>query len=121
MKLKLVIFVLDGVLVDTKDIHYKTLNNSIKDIAGEQYCIDAEEHLNVYDGLKTFQKLDILTKNKNLNPSLHKEIWIKKQEATIQYIDKYMEFEFPTLDHTSDNITFHNAMQRNLKYSYDKK
>lgn len=91
MKLKLVIFDLDGVLVDTKDIHFNTLNNAIKDVAGEQYCVNTEEHINIYDGLKTFQKLDILTKNKKLDLSLHKKIWNKKQEATLQHFKQIVE------------------------------
>lgn len=82
MENKLVIFDLDGVLVDAKDIHYNALNEAIKAIAGDQFKISYDEHLLVYDGLKTYQKLELLTKTKNLDKSLHNSIWNKKQEQT---------------------------------------
>ena len=60
--IKLIIFDLDGVLVEAKSIHYETLNAAL----GPDYSIDWTEHLTKYDGLKTTQKLDILTKEKGL-------------------------------------------------------
>ena len=54
MKTKLVIFDLDGVLVEAKNIHYDALNQAL----GDDYAISWKEHLSTYDGLKTFQKLD---------------------------------------------------------------
>ena len=53
-KIKLVIFDLDGVLVEAKNIHYEALNESL----GDKYTISWNEHLSTYDGLKTTQKLD---------------------------------------------------------------
>jgi HAD superfamily hydrolase (TIGR01509 family) len=88
MKIKLVIFDLDGVLVDAKQIHYQALNTAIKNIAGPQYTISLEEHLHIYDGLKTYQKLDLLTQNKNLDKELHKKIWDNKQEITLHCFRK---------------------------------
>ena len=58
---KLIVFDLDGVLVEAKQIHYDTLNQALKEV-GEQYVISEAEHLSTYDGLKTTQKLEILTK-----------------------------------------------------------
>ena len=83
MDIKLVIFDLDGVLVDTKDVHFNTLNDAIEYVAGKQYCITVEEHLHTYDGLKTNQKLELLTKYKLLDSKYHKDIWQRKQEATL--------------------------------------
>lgn len=83
MKYKLIIFDLDGVLVDAKDIHYEALNAAIENIAGSQYTISPEEHLHTYDGLKTYQKLELLTKNKQLDKSLHTKIWNEKQKTTL--------------------------------------
>ena len=62
---KLIIFDLDGVLVEAKEIHYNTLNQALKEI-GNEYVITEAEHLSTYDGLKTNQKLDMLTKAKGL-------------------------------------------------------
>ena len=80
MSIKLIIFDLDGVLVDAKNIHYNTLNEAL----GNEYKISWEEHLNKYDGLKTNEKLNLLTINKGLSPSSYNDIWLKKQELTIK-------------------------------------
>lgn len=85
--IKLIIFDLDGVLVKTKDIHYNALNQSLREL-GEKYVITETEHISIYDGLKTNQKLELLTKNKGLPPSTYESIWNKKQELTIEYISK---------------------------------
>ena len=78
--IKLIIFDLDGVLVEAKEIHFEALNQAL----GREYFIDWNEHLSIYDGLKTMQKLQILTKNKNLPPSEYNIIWEKKQQITLQ-------------------------------------
>jgi beta-phosphoglucomutase-like phosphatase (HAD superfamily) len=75
---KLIIFDLDGVLVEAKQIHFDTLNQALKEW-GDEYVITKAEHLSIYDGLKTTQKLELLTKNKGLNPTLYDDIWFKKQ------------------------------------------
>jgi beta-phosphoglucomutase-like phosphatase (HAD superfamily) len=67
-KLKLIIFDLDGVLVEAKSIHYNALNKAL----GEEYALEWDEHLSTYDGLKTNQKLDMLTKLKGLPVESHR-------------------------------------------------
>jgi len=83
-KIKLIIFDLDGVLVEAKDIHYKALNKAL----GKEYAISWNEHLSIYDGLKTNQKLDMLSNNKGLPTSDHKKIWNNKQKYTLQYLSE---------------------------------
>ena len=83
-KIKLIIFDLDGVLVEAKDIHYKALNKAL----GKEYAISWNEHLSIYDGLKTNQKLDMLSNNKNLPTSNHEQIWNDKQKYTLQYLSE---------------------------------
>jgi HAD superfamily hydrolase (TIGR01509 family) len=78
--IKLIIFDLDGVLVEAKQIHYEALNKAL----GEKYSISWDEHLSTYDGLKTNQKLDMLTKNKDLPINFHKQIWDDKQKYTLE-------------------------------------
>lgn len=85
--IKLIIFDLDGVLVDAKKIHYNTLNQALSEI-DNKYIISEAEHLSLYDGLKTNQKLDFLTKNKNLDKKYHEQIWNAKQKLTIEAISK---------------------------------
>ena len=76
--IKLIIFDLDGVLVEAKKIHYDCLNDAL----GEDFKISWDEHLSIYDGLKTNEKLEILTKNKGLPIDRHYEIWSKKHART---------------------------------------
>ena len=80
--IKLVLFDLDGVLIDAKKIHYEALNEAL----GEQYAISEKEHTNTYDGRKTFEKLKLLTEQKGLPTTLHNEIYDKKQSITMEKI-----------------------------------
>ena len=82
--IKLIIFDLDGVLVEAKNIHFDALNYAL----GKNYKISWAEHLAIYDGLKTNQKLDMLTEKKGLPTKLHSEIWKKKQESTLKILKK---------------------------------
>ena len=77
-KIKLIIFDLDGVLVEAKNIHYEALNEAL----GKDYAISWNEHLSTYDGLKTFQKLEMLSKEKDLPVDSHQAVWELKQKLT---------------------------------------
>jgi|LakMenEpi03Aug12_release.lakeMendotaPanAssembly.Ray.scaffolds.fasta_scaffold30278_6 HAD superfamily hydrolase (TIGR01509 family) len=55
---KLVIFDLDGVLIDSKDIHFRALNKALHEYGFKP--ISLEDHVNIFDGLSTKQKLDII-------------------------------------------------------------
>jgi len=81
--IKLIIFDLDGVLVEAKNIHFDALNEALS-IINNSYKIDWDEHLNKYDGLKTFQKLDLLSKEKGLPQKYHNQIWENKQKITLE-------------------------------------
>jgi len=85
---KLIIFDLDGVLVETKQIHFETLNKAIEKIVGSHFVISEREHLMIYDGLKTNQKLEILTERKGLQEKYYKPIWDTKQNFTLESINK---------------------------------
>ena len=85
--IKLVIFDLDGVLVEARPIHYEALNKALA-IIDEKYVINREEHLSTYDGNTSVEKLKLLTKNKGLPYKLHKEIWETKQEFSSSMIDE---------------------------------
>ena len=68
---KLIIFDLDGVLVEAKNIHYDALNKAL----GVNYHISWNDHLSIYDGLKT-------------NENKHENIWTKKQQYTLAALKK---------------------------------
>lgn len=80
---KLILFDLDGVITDTKEIHYRTLNNAISEI-DPKYIITEHEHVTRYDGLKTITKLNMLTEDKGLPTISHKQIYDKKQKLTLE-------------------------------------
>ena len=86
--IKCIIFDLDGVLIDSKELHYESLNLALLEI-DNQYIISEEEHIKKYDGLPTNKKLQILTKEKNLPVNLYEQIWNRKQEITSSLIKKY--------------------------------
>ncbi len=90
--IKLIIFDLDGVLVDARELHYEALNRALKSI-GEEYVIKREEHLSTYDGLPTDKKLNMLSKQKGLSKELHNEVWTLKQEMTRKIIDEEMTYD----------------------------
>lgn len=87
MKNKLVIFDLDGVLIESRDLHFEALNQALANI-DPRFVIDKQEHLSVFDGLNTTKKLKILTEQKQLDPKYYEQIWKDKQTATLQLIDK---------------------------------
>jgi len=77
----LVIFDLDGVLIDSRDLHYTALNRALENI-DKKYSINREEHLSLYDGLPTSKKLSMLTEQKGLPAGLHQQVWVDKQKET---------------------------------------
>ena len=85
--IKLIIFDLDGVLVDIKKIHFESLNQALREV-GEEFVILESEHISLYDGLKTSQKLSMLTQYKGLPESFHHSIWENKQRYTIEHLQK---------------------------------
>ena len=85
MQDKLVIFDLDGVLIESRELHYDALNEALRKV-GEQYVITREEHLSVYDGLNTTKKLEMLSEQKSLDRKYFNQIWQDKQKATFDLI-----------------------------------
>lgn len=83
---KLIIFDLDGVLIDSRELHYQALNDALREI-DDKYVINREEHLSTYDGLPTKAKMKMLSERKDLPYSMHDRVWRKKQDATLFRID----------------------------------
>jgi HAD superfamily hydrolase (TIGR01509 family) len=86
MSNKLVIFDLDGVLIDSKDLHYQALNNALEKV-DPKYKISYQEHLSKYDGLNTKKKLSMLTQEKGLPQDSHNKVWKDKQEETFLMLE----------------------------------
>jgi len=98
---KLILFDLDGVITDTKHIHYEALNDAISSV-DPKFIITPQEHVSRYDGLKTRTKLQMLTEEKELPELHHQQIYDQKQELTIYHfsqiqVDERMVKIFKTL------------------------
>lgn len=72
---------MDGVLIDARDWHYEALNIALSAFGLE---IPSAEHLSLFDGLSTRQKLQYLTNNRGLPSELHKIISDTKQNRTLR-------------------------------------
>ncbi|MBK1973980.1 HAD family phosphatase [Campylobacter sp. TTU-622] len=83
IKIKAIIFDMDGVLIEAKDWHYKALNKALKLFGME---ISRYEHLTTFDGLPTKDKLKILSLDKGLPLSLHNFINELKQQYTMEIV-----------------------------------
>ena len=82
---KLVIFDLDGVLIESRELHYNALNAALEKV-GPQYVITKEEHLSVFDGLNTTKKLELLSVEKGLPKKYFNQVWEDKQKFTFDLI-----------------------------------
>jgi len=83
MKIKAVIFDLDGVLVDATEWHYEALNRALG-LFG--YNIARYEHLTTYNGLPTRKKLEMLSVEKGFPRGLHSLVNKIKQKYTREEI-----------------------------------
>ena len=83
VKIRGIIFDMDGVLVDAKDWHYISLNKALE-IFG--YTISRLDHEKTFDGLPTRKKLEIISEKENLPNDLHKFINRLKQKFTMQMV-----------------------------------
>lgn len=80
---KVILFDLDGVLIDATEWHYEALNRAL---ALFGYTISRFEHLSSYNGLPTRRKLEMLTVEKGLPRALHPLISQAKQIYTREEI-----------------------------------
>ena len=85
---KLIIFDLDGVLIESRELHYHALNAALEKVS-PRYVISREEHLSVYDGLNTTRKLEILSERKGLDRKYFNQIWQDKQTSTFELIKQF--------------------------------
>jgi HAD superfamily hydrolase (TIGR01509 family) len=84
--LKLVIFDLDGVLVDACEWHRVALNEALQEVC--QYKISLEDHYNTFNGIPTKVKLDKLSELGVLSEAQYTAVYERKQTKTIEIINK---------------------------------
>ena len=85
MTVKLVIFDLDGVLVDACEWHRVALNEALKEVCN--YEISLEDHYTVFNGIPTKKKLLALTELGVLTEEMHEEVYNRKQAKTLEIIE----------------------------------
>lgn len=83
MKIKAVIFDMDGVLIDAKDWHYESLNKALSLFGAE---ISRYDHLVTFDGLPTKKKLEMLSLEGGFPKGLHRFVNDLKQQYTMDII-----------------------------------
>ena len=83
LKIKAVIFDMDGVLIEAKDWHYEALNKALGLFGME---ISRYDHLVTYDGLPTKKKLEMLSAERGLPVELHEFINEMKQQYTLEIV-----------------------------------
>ena len=89
--IKGLIFDLDGVLVDTKDLHFMALNKALKK-SNAKNIISYNDHVNIYDGLPTGEKIRILNQKKIIGKKMNKVVMMNKQKFTLQLLKKKIRY-----------------------------
>lgn len=97
--IKAIVFDMDGVLIDAKDWHYEALNKALNCFG---FNISREDHLTTFDGMPTREKLELLSRDRNLPLGLHNLINKLKQQFTMQLTHNNC---YPRFDH--ENLLSH--------------
>ena len=120
-----IIFDLDGVLIDSRDVHFNALNKAIKK-CGINYQVTYEDHLNEFDGLPTITKLKILNERGYVNPKLNKKIQLHKDKFTTLELIKKIKYSkeiyemFKKLSESYKLGVATNAVQKTLNLALKK-
>ena len=88
----LVIFDLDGVLIDSKEFHFLALNEALASL-DQKYVISKKEHLTYFDGLPTKSKLKKLSSTKGLPEALFSKIISDKQSKTLKILKNKIKID----------------------------
>lgn len=83
---RVVLFDLDGVLIDACDWHYEALNRALRKVA--DYEISREDHENEFNALTTRMKLKMLVERGVLTEDQTEEVYRLKQEYTTKTIEE---------------------------------
>lgn len=86
MESRFIVFDLDGVLVDTKNIHFEALNTALSEVQPGLF-ISLAEHHSSFDGLDTRTKLDMLVNSGRLESRFAESVWKLKQKVTAKRLE----------------------------------
>lgn len=96
MDTRLVIFDLDGVLVDACDWHRRALNSALEQISNT--TIAEKEHYDTFNGIPTKKKLEILVEQGRVDLKDQEKIFIAKQKNTIKIIEDCASFRYEKVE-----------------------
>jgi len=123
--IKAIIFDLDGVLVNTKKIHFFALNKALKK-NGFKKTISFKEHVHIYDGLPTTKKLEIFFKGNKVSKKIINKICFDKRSITYNELKIHIKFNnriFNLIKNLSNNykiLVASNAIKSTVKYCLEK-
>jgi HAD superfamily hydrolase (TIGR01509 family) len=89
--IKYIIFDLDGVLISSKELHFKVLNLALASTRNK-FQISYSNHLKFFDGLSTLDKLKILLKNKKIRNNEINKVSLLKQNLTKAELKKNTKY-----------------------------
>lgn len=87
--IKAIFFDLDGTLINCADLHYEALNRAIEECGFPG--IGRPEHLAVFNGLPTKEKLRLLERQGRVEAVRTAEIALLKQKYTIELAHQYVK------------------------------
>lgn len=87
--IKVILFDLDGVLIDACDWHYEALNRALLEIANIEIVRD--EHISTFNGLPTKTKLNILVEQGRVNEDQVERICQQKLQHTLEIVEDRTE------------------------------
>lgn len=82
---ELAIFDLDGVLIDSKELHFEALNEALREF-DPKFEISQSDHSTKYDGLSTRRKLEMLHSEKGFPIEHFERVWKLKQDITLRML-----------------------------------
>jgi HAD superfamily hydrolase (TIGR01509 family) len=93
MKTNTLLFDLDGVLVDTHLIHFKSFKQALKQVLGTDVELLYQEYVYKYDNIPTYTKINNFLQDKNITSSkeLINSIYNHKQHNTLQFYSTIKE------------------------------
>ena len=85
---KILLFDLDGTLVETPDLHYHAFNSALMEVCG--FSLSMGEHIQYYNGIPTRKKLIKLVKENRIREDQTSLLYDLKQFYTTQLMPKYV-------------------------------